>query len=171
MYIHKKSIAEGLQAEQRFKKLAETRGFEVREATRSEQFDHIDFHLTLDSPTKEGGKLKAKVDVKGRKRLGRRNIDFEDDWVWIELKNVTGSDGWLYGASDFIAFEAEDSFIVSIRKELLGFCEDKIDTRRRVHISSQAKYVCYSRSGRQDLISLIKMEDIRKLPNSTVWKK
>ena len=171
MYIHKKSIAEGLQAEQRFKKLAEVRGFEVRESTKEEQFDHIDFHLTLNSPTKEGVKLKARVDVKARKRLNRRNIDFEDEWVWIELKNVMGKDGWLYGASDFIAFEAEDYFIVSIRKELLGFCENKIDTKTRVHISSQAKYVCYSRSGRQDLISLIKMEDIKKLPNSTVWKK
>ena len=166
-----KSISEGLQAEQRFKNLAETKGFEVREATRSEQFDHIDFHLTSNIPTKSGGKLKARVDVKGRKRLNRRNIDFEDEWVWIELKNVMGNDGWLYGASDFIAFEAEDSFIVALRKELLGFCENKIDTKTRVHISSQAKYVCYSRSGRQDLISLIKMEDIKELPHSVVWKK
>ena len=166
-----KSITEGLQTEKRFKELAEIRGFEVREATREEQFDHIDFHLTLDSPTREGDKLKARVDVKGRKRLNRRNIDFEDEWVWIELKNVRGKDGWLYGASDFIAFEAEDSFIGSIRKELLGFCENKIDTRRRVHVSSEAKYVCYSRKGRQDLISLIKMDDIREYPNSTVWKK
>ena len=93
MYIHKKSIREGLQAEQRFKKLAEIRGFEVRESTKEEQFDHIDFHLTLNSPTKEGVKLKARVDVKGRKRLNRRNIDFEDEWVWIELKNVMGKDG------------------------------------------------------------------------------
>ena len=164
MYIYKKSITEGLQAEQRFKKLAEVRGYKVREATKAEQFDHIDFHLTCKI-------FIHTVYVNARKRLNRRNIDFEDDWVWIELKNVRGKDGWLYGASDFIAFEAEDSFIVSFRKELLGFCETKIDTQTRVHISSRAKYVCYSRRGRQDLISLIKMEDIRKLPNSVVWKK
>ena len=56
-------------------------------------------------------------------------------------------------------------------QELQTALQHKIDTKTRVHISSQAKYVCYSRSGRQDLISLIKMEDIKKLPNSTVWKK
>ena len=166
--MYKQSILEGLTAEKEFSRLAKLRGFKVEPATGMEQFDHIDFHLTSDE---EDGIMTAMVDVKSRKRISRSDESFHDELVWIEFKNVRGKDGWLYGLADFIAFEIEDSFILSFRKELVDWCESRINIRTKVLNPEDALYSGYSRKGKQDLLSLIKMRDIEKLPNTAIWEK
>ena len=166
--MYKQSILEGLTAEKEFSRLAKIRGFKVEPATGMEQFDHIDFHLTSDE---EDGIMTAMVDVKSRKRISRSNKEFQDDLVWIEFKNVRGKDGWLYGIADFIAFEIEDNFILSFRKELVDWCESHIDTKTKVSNPEDALYFGYTRKGKQDLLSLIRMKDIENLPNTAIWEK
>ncbi len=166
--MYEQSIQEGLSAEEEFSRLAKLRGFVVKPATGMEQFDHVDFHLTSDE---EDGIMTAMVDVKARKRVNRTDREVQDEWIWIEFKNVSGKDGWLHGISDFIAFETEESFILSFRKELADWCESHVDSKTKVKTPEEATYCMYTRKGKQDLLSLIKMGDIENLPNTAIWKK
>tara|TARA_R110002020_G_scaffold156437_2_gene338542 strand:+ start:382 stop:882 length:501 start_codon:yes stop_codon:yes gene_type:complete len=166
--MYEQSIQEGYTAEDEFSRLAKLRGFIVKPATGMEQFDHIDFHLTSDE---EDGIMTAMVDVKARKRIKRTDDEFQDEWIWIEFKNVRGKDGWLHGLADFIAFETKESFILSFRKELADWCESHVDQNFKVTSAEEARYCVYTRKGKQDLISLIRLKDIEKLPNTAIWKK
>jgi len=97
--MFEESIIEGRESEEKFYQLAQMRGFLVKPATGMEQFDHIDFHLTSEE---DEGTMTAMVDVKSRKRIDRSDNDFNDEWVWIEFKNVRGKEGWIHGIADFI---------------------------------------------------------------------
>ena len=130
--MFEESIIEGRESEEKFYQLAQMRGFLVKPATGMEQFDHIDFHLTSEE---DEGTMTAMVDVKSRKRIDRSDNDFNDEWVWIEFKNVRGKEGWIHGIADFIAFETEDSFILSYRKELCDWCLDHVDTVSYTHLT------------------------------------
>ena len=159
-----------------FYQLAKMRGFLVEPATGMEQLDHVDFHLTSEE---EDGTMTAMVDVKPRhyfkpktKGIHRNDdYDFDDEWLWIEFKNVSGKLGWIHGIADFIAFEIKESFIVSYRKELCDWCLEHVDIKNIVPSAQEAKYIAYSRKGKQDLIARILTEDVIKLPHSQVWKK
>ena len=166
--MYEESYQYGLDAEVEFSRLAKLRGCSVEPATKSEQFDHVDFHLTSEE---EDGKMKAMVDVKARKKVSRRDAFYQDQLIWVEFKNVSGKLGWLYGLSDFIAFETESSFVLAFRKELADWCEAHIDLDREVRSPRKALYSAYTRKGKQDLLSLIKLEDVKKLPNTAIWKK
>ena len=166
--MFKESLKEGLLSEEKFSRLAKLRGFVVEPATGMEQFDHIDFHLTSEE---EDGTMTAMVDVKSRKRINRDDEEFNDDWLWIEFKNVSGKLGWIHGLADFIAFETKDSFIVSYRKELCDWCLENVNINDNVSSAEEAEYKAYSRKGKQDLIARILKEDVILLPHSQVWKK
>ena len=166
--MFEKSIQEGQESELKFAQLAKMRGFLVEPATGMEQIDHVDFHLTSEE---EDGTMTAMVDVKARKRINRNDSEFNDEWLWIEFKNVSGKLGWIHGVADFIAFETKDSFILSYRKELCDWCLDHVDIKNTVKNAQEAEYVAYSRKGKQDLIARILTEDVIRLPHSQVWKK
>ena len=159
--MYEQSIKEGLSAEEEFSRLAKLRGFGVKPATGMEQFDHIDFHLTSDE---EDGVMTAMVDVKSRSNNN-------DEWLWIEFKNVSGKEGWIHGIADFIAFETRSSFVVCYRKELCDWCLDHVELKNTVTSEDEAEYIAYSRKGKQDLIAKVLIEDVTKLPHSQVWKK
>ena len=166
--MFEKSILEGQESELKIAQLAKMRGFLVEPATGMEQIDHVDFHLTSEE---EDGTMTAMVDVKARKRINRNDSEFNDEWLWIEFKNVSGKLGWIHGVADFIAFETKDSFILSYRKELCDWCLDHVDVKNTVPSAQEAEYVAYSRKGKQDLIARILTEDVIRLPHSQVWKK
>ena len=166
--MFEESIIEGRESEEKFYQLAQMRGFLVKPATGMDHFDHIDFNLTSEE---DEGTMTAMVDVKSRKRIDRSDNDFNDEWVWIEFKNVRGKEGWIHGIADFIAFETEDSFILSYRKELCDWCLDHVDIEETVGSPQEAEYKAYSRKGKQDLIARGLREDIVKLPHTQVWKK
>ena len=159
--MYKKSIQRNLETEEMFSNLAEMRGFKVEVATGVEQIDHIDFHLTSNE---EDGRMTAMVDVKGNK-------DCHKDWIWIEFKNVQGKDGWIYGISDFIAFEEKNFFLLCYRKELCDWCLEKVDLDVSSPTAEEAEYIGFSRKGKQDLISKVLVDDIKNLPHTQVWKK
>ena len=116
-------------------------------------------------------RFKFSVDVKSRKKASRSDTSFDDVWNWIEFKNVKGNPGWLYGEADYIAFEREKDFILASREELKNFCEERIDQDDRVHSAYEAKYKCYQRAGKKDLITRIRMEDVNNLKNNMIFKK
>jgi hypothetical protein len=154
----------GETAENIFEELAASRGLKVKKANYDQQLAHIDFILT---DKKNNIHL---LDIKARKKISRNSSSFSDDLVWIELKNVIGNDGWLYGCSDYIVFERENDFVIVPRVNLIKIC-DSLITNERVNSSSEALYKLYTRKNRKDLLSIIKMSDILNRTKTQIWPK
>lgn len=132
-----------------------------RPSTIEEQYKHIDFIIY--------GKKEIKVDVKGPKKVSRYDTDPNSDLIWVEFKNVMGNAGWLYGENDLIAFyrESDSSFYVVKTPQLAQLCE-KLCDNQIVQYASQALYHKYTRSGRKDVLSMIKFNDILTIPYSKI---
>lgn len=161
MYINKydknKSCSRmGTSAENNFKLVVESHNGIAESASRKENiYDHIDFRVTLFNK-------KFTVDVKGAKRDSRYG-DINTDIVWVEFLNVSGNAGWLFGKEDFIAFETEQyNFVIFDRKKLGVWCKQVVNRDKLVTSASEALYRLYRRSGRKDLLSIIKLEDAKK---------
>ncbi len=165
-YDHKDSLEIGDSAQNQFAKIARRKSWRVTPAPgECDRNEHWDFLI-------EKGERCFRVDVKSRKRIGRRDASFQDEWIWIELHSVRKNDaGWLYGgSSDLIAFETKDSFVMVQRSDLIQLVEKLVDFKSRVSTSKEAKYKIYSRNGRPDKITLIELEKVKTLKFAE-WKK
>jgi hypothetical protein len=151
-------------AEKTFKNLAESRGFLVKDATKKQQLSHIDLLV------EDKDKKIYTFDIKARKKINRADFAAKDDLIWVEFKNVAGSNGWLYGAADYIAFERESDFLIINRANLVTLCE-RVVQNKKVSSAKDALYAKYTRVGRKDEISLIKMEDICNSMKTYIWTK
>lgn len=101
---YKKVLKQGNDTEQKFIKLMEARGNKVRKASeREDKYMHIDVWVNGDG-----------IDVKGNKRI---------DYLWLELTNAFGFDGWLLGNAKWIAFDMVDlnEFHIYKREDLYDF--------------------------------------------------
>jgi hypothetical protein len=142
-----------------FARLLNKRTTDVRAADLKEQFSHVDYISDF-----------GKIDVKARKRVARKDANVQDDLVWLEFKNVQGKFGWLYGKADWIAFERDEDFVLVKRHDLALMAEKLCDVGDRVAVGKDALYKGYQRSGRKDLLSIVKMSDILKLYHQ-LWTK
>ena len=115
---------------------------------------HIDFYITINNKV-------VGVDVKSR--------NYDGEWVYVELKNVRGDTGWLYGESCYIAFEREDIFLLVDRKSIVELIENK-KIKERVSFAKLAYYKLYTRKNRKDLITKINLKDIKE-ENKIIIKK
>ena len=102
------------------------------------------------------------VDVKGN------NLP---DEIWVEFKNVKGKDGWLYGGATIIAFDMpeEGGFAIVDRGELAFFCEKHVKNEKVTH-KRDAYLKRYTRKDRKDVISILKLHDLKSLTSYRVWK-
>ena len=120
---------------------------------------NIDAHwdFLIESPLES-----YKVDVKGMKRVSRRDPDVQDTWLWVELHSVRSYNrGWLYdGKADLIAVEKIDTFVLVKRVDLLALVEQLVNLDSTVSSARQAKYKVYSRPKRPDKISLIETKKL-----------
>jgi hypothetical protein len=91
--------------------------------------------------------------------------------AWVEFKNVRGDKGWLYGGANIIAFDMpeEGGFSIVDRQELAFFCEkhvrnEFVDHKRDAYLKK------YTRRDREDVISILKLHDIKNLMSYRVWE-
>ena len=105
----------------------------------------------------------VKYDVKMLKRKNR-GAEQDENIHWVELKNVNGEQGWLYGQADFFAFELEDYWVIVSRKELQGFIEKKCV--EKTWSRTPRLYSLYQRDGRKDVITLVKSIDLMYISTS-----
>jgi len=132
----------GNDAEQKFKSLIEQRGIQCIEASKDENIHKkIDFFVS--------GKG---IDVKGNKHL---------DCIWLEIFNVRGNRGWLFGDSDYIAIEIIElnSFCVFPTKDLAEYTNRFTETTQ----DKTEYYKLYTRKDRLDVIVKVRYEDIKHL--------
>ena len=93
---------------------AEELGLDVTKSSHTEDIhEHVDYWLAHNNMGKWG------VDVKGN------NLP---DEIWVELKNVRGNPGWLYGGAKIIAFDMpeEGGFSIVDRVDLLHYTESEL---------------------------------------------
>ena len=85
-------------------------------------------------------------------------------WVWVEVKNMDGQPGWLYGDANFIVFELSDSFLFVERKSLINHIHSNIDfSLPLVQNTWEAKYKLYQRKGKLDQIAQVKVSSLLSL--------
>lgn len=103
-----------------------------RSSREQDMFDHIDIFAGSES-----------YDVKSLKKKSSRDNKVSPDIVWVELKNVRGKSGWLYGKATRIAFELEKEFILVNREMLKAVTESLIINK---FVSSPQAYHLYGRN-------------------------
>lgn len=156
------SFFESQYSESKFVVCCEHNNIEVKNSSKKENmYKHIDFYLT------KNGKVES-VDFKGAKRKSRTDSEYDYDLVWIEIQNVRGNKGWIYGEADFIVFEREDHYIFIPRKRIVEYAES-IQDKTVYH----KKYIekLYQRKNREDIIFFTTFQNIfKKFPENKFFK-
>lgn len=128
-----------------------------KSSTKSDVYEHVDFWW--DSPKK--GRLG--VDVKGLKKSNRTNKDFDDTINWIEILNVQGRPGWLYGKATYIAFRTKTKILFVKTSKLQTWVNSQIEGKQLVNINPKEYYIPYQRQGRKDMIIKVPTSDLENL--------
>ena len=137
-----------------------TLGGSCEKATSDEDMhDHIDFWW--ESPKK--GTIG--IDVKGVKKNNRNDSKYDDKIHWLELQNVNGKPGWLYGKADYIAFRTFTRIIFVKREKALEFAVESIKGKQVVYDTPTECYVPYKRKkwGRDDLSLKVYTSDLENI--------
>lgn len=155
-----------------FVELAEKRKYKIFPASKEQVKNGIDFEVGgVYKETNREVKMLFAVKRKKTKKKSR----YLDRWTWIEYKNSSRKDGWIYGPAHFIAFERSNDFIIINRKVLLEFlnsskCKVKWDMPF-VKEPKDAKYRVYQNNTTGCQIAQILSKDLLGLEGSQVWKK
>lgn len=156
-------LEKGRQVELAFAELAISKGYSVELATKDQdRYEHWDLRIT--NPCAQEVWT---TDVKGLKKISRQDNDTNGAWTWIELQGKWGK-GWLYGGNaTHITFEGVTDWIVVDRQVLCNWINWRVKRERVVR--EHAQYRVYDRHGGKDLLTLVKLDDLRELGES--WAK
>lgn len=154
-----KMYLEGLEDEKLVMEVTKRKfGGDVRKATRNEDVrEHIDFWWI----SKDGNEYG--FDVKGVRKNKRSDKVSDDKINWIELVNVQGKPGWVYGNAKYIAFLTNESVLYVPRKKLALYIEEKIKGKPLSTVNPSMCYIPYQRFGRQDMIVKVPTNDLREI--------
>ena len=147
-------------AETKFESLLLEKHLFFRRATLEEQYKHIDFVVLHPRTLKPN-----MVDVKSTKKVSRDEAITNSDILWVEIVNVQGYRGWLYGCSDYVALynQSEQIFYIVSTKDLCNLCNN-LCVNGYASGPYDALYKLYTREGRKDVISMIKFSDLSNIP-------
>lgn len=105
--------------------------------------------------------ITMQIDVKAIKK-NNENIHY------VELKNVLGKPGWLYGEAHYFAFETQDYWILVDKIRLQHFIKEKCAAKEWSQIPSFYKLT--QRRERQDIITLVKTMDLMFICDKIIKK-
>ncbi len=160
-HVTRGCLARGRDFESRARAVLESYGYVTSDSTDIEDiYHHVDFWAVGSDGCTYG------FDAKSMKRLSRSG-DTQDEWTFVEWRNVVGRPGWLLEGSDMIAFERARALQIVRRSDLLEFCRRRVNRSLWVDRSSDAKYCMYTRPGRKDAISLFRFDDL-DIPTKTL---
>ena len=158
MNEHREQCEErGRKAEERFARLLTNPVFAEREENIHEHWDVKD----------EKGNT---YDVKAMKKYRSHNSDVTDRLHFIELKNVNGKTGWLYGRAKYIAFETRGWWIVVDRNQLAAFVNANVP-KTKDRVAEPEPYKLYTREGRDDLMTILPTVDLLSIASQVLVKK
>ena len=101
------------------------------------------------------------IDLFARFGIDVKTIKSQDEhgnstYHWVELKNVQGKKGWLYGDHAFIAFETKMFWLIVPTLELQEFIKENTIKSKRYKVP----YHLYTREGRDDLMVMVPTVDL-----------
>jgi hypothetical protein len=164
LFDKKDSLELGEKAESLFAHLALRLGWKISASTQAENINaHWDYRIANDE-------AEFKVEVKSAKRIRRNDGATQSAYVWVELRNVRGEIGWLFGKADLIAFEKETAFIFVKRLDLLATVNKKVNFAVKARDAKDALYKIYTRAGRKDKLTLLLAGDVEEI-KFMEWKK
>jgi hypothetical protein len=146
----------GQRAEQRFAQLLIKPEFSTPEQDMEEHWDVMDIN----------GK---RYDVKAMKKWRRNDPEPTDRMHYVELRNVHGELGWLYGEADYIVFETRRYWIVVNRRSLMPYIEGL--TENSEQSLKPTVYRLYQRTGRKDLLTVVPTVDLMAISEAIIKKK
>lgn len=150
------AFALGKDAEERFVEIAKKRGWEVHPASAyANMVLGYDFYIVRNYD-------KRKIEVKSEKKISRQDKVTQGEYLWIEFSNINGDKGWVYKESDFVAFEHSGEFWLVPTKKLAERAESLVNDVW-VDKPADALYNLYQRKDRDDILTLLKYEDIEDL--------
>lgn len=160
-YATPETVLMGTQAERSFVELCRRANFRLRPATLYENtvmhYDYVVHWLDCPNPRLPFVRVEVKS-IKSR----RRGLPPDPRVLFIELKDIHGNPGWLYGKADLIAFQQVDGFLVVPRTLLVKFAESCVRDFR-IAYQSGIHHTLYSRPNRNDLMMVLDIEDIYHL--------
>lgn len=134
------AVIRGMQAEESFKKLLGASA--TKSSAFADRMDHFDFNV--------------KFDVK---KIRSTDEWGEANYVWVEVMNIKGNDGWLFGKADYFAFETLNYWIIVDAETLRKFIEEKV-TIPDLLFDKKEPYRLYRRHGRLDKVVMVPILDI-----------
>lgn len=143
-----RSFKVGMDAESSFVDAALSCGYRVIKGSNEDDISHTDFII------KSKGR-EWRVDVKSH-----HSVRGDESLVWVELKNVIGNAGWLFGSADIIAFETRDSFMLIERAKLAELVRRNVIKREMGE--SVKPWFTHSRKNRNDLLTIVPRHEIKR---------
>lgn len=119
-------------------------------------YDHIDAKVSFTTQIVE---THISTDIKDRKSI-KRGQPKNDDFLWIEIKNPYGINGWVFGKAHYIAFKQEKEWLFVWREDLVKLIKEKV---QKVFVQKNPVYKLYNRKGCKDILTLIKKEDLNPI--------
>lgn len=148
-------VEQGKSVEREFASILNDPAMATKEQDMHEHWDVIDA-------------MGLKYDVKGMKKYRRSDDKPTDRLHWIELRNVNGKNGWLYGNADIIAFETRKWWILVERKDLVQFVEGIVWGEETTE--KPEPYKLYQREGRKDLLTILPTVDLLSIASQVLVK-
>jgi hypothetical protein len=111
--------------------------------------------------------VKHKIDVKGLKKVRRGDQDVNEHFHWIEIHNVHGKHGWLYGEADFFAFELKDFWVIVPKEDLQKRIAEKTT---KLYYDVPTVYGLYQRRNRRDVMTIIPSYDLCSISIAMIEK-
>jgi len=108
------------------------------------------------------------IDVKAMKKKHRSDDKTNENIHYVELKNVLGNPGWLYGEAHYFAFETEDYWLLVDKMRLQEFIKEKCAAKEWSEIPDFYKLT--QRKTRQDIITLVKTIDLMFICDKIIKK-
>lgn len=109
-------------------------------------------------------------DVKGLRKKNRSDNDVSVDTTWLELQNVNGHKGSLYGDANYLVFEGVDSWYIVRRQTLLNNLLNTIKDNTVYFKNPNEDFKYYQRKGRKDIIVRVPFSFIIKNTAKTIKK-
>jgi hypothetical protein len=159
-----KNSQDGQSAENAFEKILKDKGYETRKSSFGENVHkHIDLYAKKDG-------IETSYDIKSRKRVNRADINPNDELIWLEVLNTQGKKGWISSEANYITFEREHDFILVTPENLQKLIKEKCNLNNKVNSGKDALYSSYTRSGRADVLTIVKISDILAIMSEKILK-
>lgn len=111
--------------------------------------------------------IKIPVDVKGIKKINRGDREANENFHYVELRNVNGKKGWIYGEAMYFAFETTNYWILVGKRQLQELIAVKCAKKRL----GRDPYELRTRAGRKDLITIVPTLDLCYISTEIISKK